>query len=470
MIVLSITNTLFSQTIVPKKGSYGVDDKNKIIVWHNSNLDSLTAFENNNKIEFNAVYQLPKITSKLSYNQSYELKRDNSTFHLYITRLPVVKINFDTVKLVNNKKTPGYLTYYNENKFEESVMGIRQRGNLSLTFPKKSYDIEVWKDSLKKESKDVKFKGLRSDDDWILDGLYNEPLRLRSTVATKMWTDFHKPYYLDKEPKAVNGFGVKFVELFRNGEYLGLYGLSESVDRKQLRLKKNDGTKVFGELFKANSYEGGTSFKKAGEYNNIFPHYLGFRMEYPVIDYNSHWNNLSALLDLVVNQSDDSFIKNIGRQIDISNTIDYFIYVNLLRATDNLGKNYYLAKYDAKEPYFFVPWDVDGTFGVILKGKRISTTNDILSNNLFDRLLRLNPNGFNEKLKLRWQALRADELNDKNIFKRFTKYYERFNEEKIYEREFNRWAKDTTNDNDYDYLNKWISDRLAFLDDHFNKL
>ena len=58
-------------------------------------------------------------------------------------------------------------------------MGIRQRGNLSLRFPKKSYDIEFWNDTISKEKKDLKFEGLRDDDDLILDALYNEPLKVR---------------------------------------------------------------------------------------------------------------------------------------------------------------------------------------------------------------------------------------------------------------------------------------------------
>ncbi|WP_366841162.1 CotH kinase family protein [Lacinutrix sp.] len=45
---------------------------------------------------------------------------------------------------------------------------------------KKSFDLEFWADLVSKEKKDIKFKGMRSDDDWILDAMYNEPLRLRS--------------------------------------------------------------------------------------------------------------------------------------------------------------------------------------------------------------------------------------------------------------------------------------------------
>ncbi|GAA0871724.1 hypothetical protein GCM10009117_08700 [Gangjinia marincola] len=459
---------LLSQKIKALPGSYGVDRGNKVIIWHIPSEDSFSSL--NTEIEFDYVYQFLKKNSALSYDQAFELTHEADKYTLYLTKLPVVKVAFDEVKLGTNKKIPGCLKYYEKETLVESIIGIRQRGNLSLGFPKKSYDIEVWKDSISKENKDIKVKGLRSDDDWILDGLYNEPLRLRSTVAIQLWTDIHKVYYHEEEPKAINGFKVEFVELFRNSEYIGLYSLSESVDRKQLQLKKPNGKEIYGELFKANSYEGGPSFKKAGEYNNIFPHYLGFKMEYPIIDYNSHWDGLSKLLDLVVNSSDATFKEKIAKEIHLPNAIDYFIYINLLRATDNFGKNYYLAKYDLDKPYFFVPWDVDGVFGIIQHGKRIRTTNDILSNHLFDRLLQLNPNHFNDNLKQRWKDLRENEFSKINILARFQKFHDHFTAEKIYEREYNLWKNEIIKEDDFDYLNEWIIDRLGFLDTYFKDL
>lgn len=464
-------NFATAQSIIAKKGSYGVDTTHKIIVWHESNLESVTNdFGSIVEITFDKTFKVINANLKLSYTEANRVSYNSEEYKLYITKLPLVHLSLDTTTLNKNKRLPGNFTYFRKDELIESAMGVRQRGNLSLSFPKKSYDLKFKQDTDSKKTRDVRFKGLRSDDDWVLDGLYNEPLKLRSTVATKLWLDFHIPYYRDKEPKAVNGFDVAYVELFRNNEYLGLYALSEQVDRKQLKLKKNEVNTIKGELFKANSYEGGPAFEKAGAYNNLFPHYVGFEMQFPVIEYKSYWNNLSSLLDLVVNQPDDVFVKAIDKNIDIPNTIDYFILVNLIRATDNLGKNYYLAKYDAGEPYFFVPWDLDGSFGVIMEGKRINTTTDILSNNLHKRLIALNPDNFKDKLKTRWRTLRETELSDEKIFKRFKKSYNRFTIEKVYEREQLIWPKSTSNEDDYEYLNKWITNRLIFLDGYFDKL
>ena len=98
--------------------------------------------------------------------------------------------------------------------------------------------MEFWNDTLGAVTSDVSFGELRTDDDWILDALYNEPLRLRSYVANKLWLSIHQnPYYIDERPNAKSAADVMYVEVFLNGNYNGIYNLSEQVDKKQLKLK-----------------------------------------------------------------------------------------------------------------------------------------------------------------------------------------------------------------------------------------
>ncbi|MFS4466826.1 CotH kinase family protein [Maribacter sp. 2210JD10-5] len=460
-----------AQSIKADEGSYGIDAERKLIIWQANDLDSIVSNNREiNTIVFEKEYKISSNVETLSNHSEKQLKYGDENYALFITQWPIVHIVVDTNTINDKNKIPGYFTYYNDGEYMKNTMGIRHRGNLSLTFPKKSYDIEFRVDSVSKESKDLQFKGLRSDDDWILDGLYNEPLRLRSTLAIRLWNNIHKPHYLDKEPKAKSGFDSKFVEVFKNQKYIGLYALSESVDRKQLALKKHVGDTVLGELFKAESYQGATNFTKAPDFNNLFPHWAGFYMEYPLIDYRAHWNDLSKFVTLAVSAPDEEFVQKIEKNLRINNAIDYYLFVNLVRATDNLGKNYYLGRFDADEPYFFIPWDVDGVFGTIQDGKRIPTTNDILSNQLFDRLLKTNPNGYKEKVKSRWKMLRENEWSDATLYDMVDRYYHAFLDQGLYEREAMVWPDNTTLEDHYNYLKKWINERTLFLDAHFKEL
>ena len=469
--ILFLGKISFSQNIVAKKGSFGIDETNKIIVWHHTKLD----YEKENKkiesITFDKVYRLTEDVKQLSYDQAISLKNEK-TYTLYLTQLPLIHISAG--KLNSRKKVSGKFSYYDAGKYKESIIGIRHRGNLSLTFEKKSFDLEFWKDSITKKTKDLKFGTMRSDDDWVLDAMYNEPLRLRSYLATNLWTKIHEPYYLSKAPSAKSGFDVIYVEVFKNEHYYGVYQLSESIDRKQLQLEKNEGNVIKGKLYKADSYEGGPSFKKAPEtYENLFPHWNGWRTEYPFLDYESDFEDLFKLQNLVVKSNDATFLKTISQFLNIDNAIDYYLFVNLIRASDNLGKNYYLGKYDKSEPYFIIPWDLDGTFGVVRKGEQVNKTEDILSNGLFDRLMKLNPNDYKTRVKLRWKTLREHVFSNDNLISRIDEIYIKFNEEKLYEREQLVWQNtltETSNEAHYTYLKKWLEDRLQFLDLYFNGL
>lgn len=469
-VILFSISLISAQEITAKKGSFGVDDIDKIIVWHQSDLTSVSG-----KIEaviFDKKFQFKQAEEGLDYSKSYTVSNGDD-YTLYISKLPVINISVDDKSLNNNKKIAGHFTYFDNNKYLEHAIGIRYRGNLSLSFPKKSLDLEFWNDATLQESIDVQFGDMRNDDDWILDAMYNEPLRLRSYVATNLWTEIHKPYYADKAPKAKSGFDVNYVEVFKNNQYWGLYQLSESVDRKQLQLKKNEEKAIFGELFKANSYNGGPDFEKAPEYENLFPHWNGWKTEYPIIDYKSDFKRLYELEKLVVKDADEDFKNSISQAIYIPNVIDYYLFVNVIRASDNLGKNYYLAKYDVHEPFFFVIWDVDGVFGIIQDGKRISLSKDVLTNGLFDRLLDLNPEDYITKVKSRWKALRTNAFSEKSLSKQIDVIYQTFTKENIYEREQRVWQNkltETTNDDHYQFLKEWLAFRLTFLDSYFNNL
>lgn len=424
-------------------------------------------------IKFDKVYILTGDLKTLSYADAIPVT-NKETYSLYITNLPLIHISMDINKINNRKKIVGDFSFYNINKCIDTKMGIRHRGNLSLSFSKKSFDIEFWKNSTSKQPKDVKLQNMRSDDDWILDAMFNEPLRLRSYLATHLWTKINTLYYKSKEPEAKSGFDVSYVEVFQNNEYCGLYQLSEPVDKKQLKLKSSTENDINGELFKAESYKGGPDFTKAAEtYNDAFRYWNGWRTEYPFIDYRSNFKNLFWFQNLVVKESDAVFSEKIAESLDLNNAVDYYLFVNLIRATDNLGKNYYLGKYDENEPCFIIPWDLDGTFGVIQDGKQINTTTDILTNGLFDRLIKLNPNDYKSKVKLRWQSLRSNEFSDKNLMSKIDAIYSKFTTEKVYEREQLVWQNKltkVTNEEHYNYLSDWLKNRLLFLDSHFEKL
>lgn len=445
--------------------SYGVDETAKLIVLNIDGLDSLES--SIRTIHLDKEYHLEEPISAWSNTETRVVSYDSLQYTLFFTKAPIISVEVRD-SLVKFPKKPAMLHYYDADTTFSSTIGMSFRGNLSLTYPKKSFNVEFYEDSISKTKREIDFKDLRKDDDFILDGMYNEPLFIRSDFSQKLWKKIHTPYYSEQEPKArstVDGF---YVDLFVNKEYRGIYFLSEKVNRSLLKLKKKKEDSVRGELFKAAAYQPTTSFRSAPKFKNSLPMWGGFEMKYPYEDYTSHFDNLFEAIEFSVNSTPEAFANGLDRYYSIENLVDYFLFVNLIRATDNLGKNYYLARYNAKTPYFIVPWDMDGTLGTIQDGKRIPTTDDVLSHHLFDRLWNENPNAYRSKIIARWSTLRTGTFSNEKLHQRIEKRYQKLLENRCYERDAMIW--DTQHEPEHlEYLQTWLQERLNYLDSYFKE-
>ncbi|KZS38899.1 hypothetical protein AWE51_15065 [Aquimarina aggregata] len=455
--------------IIPKEESYGIDKKHKIIVWNFKLPDSLKSNTDTFKITFGKELDFYSSVDTLLFTKNYNVKINNEIFKLYITKLPLIKI-ITNQKVKDDPKVPSQFTFAHHYSRKSAVVGVELRGNISLKFPKKSYDLEFWQNSEEETPVDMQFGNLRDDDDWILDGLYNEPLRLRSYFCNKLWLSINNLQYSSLEKDAKSGIDLMFTEVFLNSEYIGIHALTEQVDRKLLQLKKHKKGKVRGELFKAGSHNGAPAYMKAPKYKNIFPHWAGYEVEYPFVNYRAQWKNIRKFTRFVIKSKDSVFKKKVATKFDLNNAIDYFLFVNLVRATDNLGKNFYVARYNRKMPYFNVPWDLDGVLGTIQDGKRITTTNDILSNGLFDRLFRINPSNYRQRLKDRWFSLRKQQFSNDSLLGNVSATYDFFEKNKVYEREALVWPSDIKLTEHLRYIESWLTDRLQYLDTFFSDL
>lgn len=410
----------------------------------------------------NQEYTLTLSLPDSLYTKTHTLSTRDRDYKAYITSLPLIQVDAPN-GIVNEPKRMSTITYAHKEKEFTSHAGIELRGSSSLVFPKKTYDINFYQDSLGFENRDVKLAGMRSDDDWILDGLYNEPLRMRSHLSLNLWNDMYAPHYLDKEPKAKAGATAVYSEVFINGNYKGIFLLQEQVDRKLLKVKKNNGDTVRGEIFQGARYLGATSFDSIPPKKNFLASWGGYDIKYPTPT-NVFWDNVYPFTDFVINSEDYAFAKGIADRFVIDNAINYFLYINALRAPDNLGKNLYLIRYDANTPYFYAPWDLDGTLGTIYSGKRINTTDDFLTNGLLRRLIATDASNFIARFQERWKELRADQLSTEHLLKKQRKNYEMLSKNLLFEREAMAWNTFKYDAEGLDYMQDWTRRRLHFLD------
>ncbi len=466
LIFLFVSKVNAQDTILLGNDSYLRDDSKYVIVC-NQNVENINDNWQNKKAGFlinNTYFSFSTPINSVKLGKSYKLLNTNNNkyYQLFFTRLPLVSITTNNEIKDETRVLAHFKLIIDGKKSVSQKIGIEYRGGWSQTLDKKSFRIEFWKDDTGDDTKNVKLLGMRKDDDWNLQALANEPLRIRNKTGHQLWKQVHSIYYSDIEPKATNGIEMKYVELFLNNEFRGIYGLGERIDRKQLKLVKYK-DKIEGELYKGVDWDDPILFKGLKNYDNNDDYWGGLEYKYPdEID----WKNMYNLVDFVVNTPNEQFYNDYKSNFQYDNIIDYFIFINILRSLDNTGKNIYFAKYKSGEPYFFVPWDLDGIFGTNWRGNLDNTTVGLLSNGLYDRLWHdCSDNGFRKSLKERWNYLRQSILSKDNIMSIIKENFNYLKENGIYDREAIAWSDYDKSSTNIEYISNWLNQRLEYLDE-----
>lgn len=469
--VLLLLTTVFAlatgtDTLVVAPKFYHVDRQKKIIIVNKKLADLNSVSDNaNGHILLDSLYTFDQTVVDVATNASYQVKLDDESYTLYFTQLPILRIAARQPIVDTPSRYATFSLADPNGAVVESGMGIEIRGGSSQYNPKKSFELSFWSDTTGTSNRDVALLGMRTDNKYNLQALYNEPLRLSSKVSNELWQDIHQIYYKSLEPDAKNGINMQYVEVFLNDEYQGVYALSERVDRKQLKLKKHNNG-IVGELYKGSDWGGAVTFTALPPFDNASETWGGFEYKHPEEEIS--WTNLYNFVDFVKNSSDQEFFSTYKQKFELRNAVDYFILMNLLRAADNTGKNLYIAKYKKGEPYYYVPWDLDGVFGTDWTGTNTGLVEDILSNGFYDRLqLDCSPNGFRDQLRIRWAALRQSVITQESIMARFTANNQFLLRNNVYEREQRTWEGYEASSTQLDYTASWLSARLRYLDGRF---
>lgn len=151
--------------------------------------------------------------------------------------LPVLSIVTENGRLPNGEDLSARLTLLLPDGTEFQTISTRieinERGNTSRRFPKKSYRVKIVDEEGQKQ--DLSIAGLRSDDDWILNPLYTDTSKIREALAYDLWAR------MNSSGQAAAGSRMRYAEIYFNGQYWGLYGVQERMDRKQVDADKRGG-------------------------------------------------------------------------------------------------------------------------------------------------------------------------------------------------------------------------------------
>lgn len=425
-----------------------------------------------------------------------------ATCNLQFTFLPLVEINMPSCNgstytrgsiRITQPDSPTHDSLY--------IADFKYRGVTAQKQNKKSFNIKL-RDN-QGNSIDRSYLGMRNDNNWILDAMAIDPACMRNRVATDLWNDFaNAPYHKTYEPKAMNGTRGCFVEVLLNGEYHGIYCLTEKIDRKQLKLKKfkpasaspSRLNEIHGILYKSAEWcyevlmghDMGQKYFPGyapSPYYNSLGHetWANYEIKYP--DYQEEgvdWQPLWKAVNFVATSSQQEFETGVKQHFDFPVVTDYYLFTELLLATDNHGKNIFFYLYDRQNPegqrLSIAPWDLDGTWGARWDGSTYLT----YANQDFDEFLWQNEHGqntlyhkLNQSKTLRWHQnlassyslLRSNHFDEERLIARFTDYAKLFADSEADIREAERWPGYHGDiQAAVDYITAWIKERIQCLD------
>lgn len=410
--------------------------------------------------------------------QSASLNEEEQTTTPFSTTLPIIYIDTKGESIGRDERTPATVRIEsvsgqlpNDSTTFTHQIGIKVRGATAASFPKKSYSIEFC-DSMGEEV-NVSLFGLRSDDDWILDAMYIDHSRMRNRLCTDIWNAYNRIPHREQEPKALNGTRGLFVEVFLNGQYNGLYCLTERIDRKQLKLKKYKET-CRGVSYKTvtwNNLMGWCAYDPEASKETLL--WNGFEAEYPDVVEEVCWDYLQEFLEFISPDytSDEQFASEVETFVHIENVIDYTLLVNAVYAIDNIAKNVYLNIYNVEEDrrMFFTPWDLDATFGRTYEGSVINKFAFEgavpLGNVLIARLWEGDVCNFRARMKDRWQELKETTLSVDSVAERMYTYQNIFEESGAFSRELQLWPEKCSDiSEEVDFMIDWYTHNVAVMD------
>ena len=371
----------------------------------------------------------------LAYNNKYY-----KIINLKMTYFPVIKLDNFSEKVI---------VYDNDGKrqtlnVQEYSMSYHIRGASTSVSEKPSYKLNIL-DS-KGNKKAVSLLNMRKDDDWVLNSMTLDKTHMLEKIGFNIWSQMNE-YEIE----------LKYIELFIDDEYKGIYYLQEPADFKTYAA--NNKSLIISIKSWQNNIKNPILFSENLEYSTIIDEFeLDSKIEgKQQIDllrrFSSDIKNLEYYSDTELNY-------------DIENISSYSLFVNLISAIDNTYKNQkVLFRYkDGKYNVELYPWDLDWSQNNENINKEYNFF-EILENANVPKEI-VESENYNNIIKNKYEYLRKTIYNEQYLFALIEKNYNDLTKTGAILREETKWGdrdleKSVTN------LKNYYTDRIKMLDEYY---
>ena len=377
----------------------------------------------------------------------------------------------------------------------ELPAGFRTRGATAKKYTMKpALNMKLFTEDYTEEA-DSSLLAMRSCSSWILDAMAIDRICMRNRVAFDLWNEFSRLPY-ETEFGGRNGTEGKFVELFINNEYYGIYCLSDKINRKLLDLKKvqekNGKVTIRGALYKSGTND--IADQDNPGYNEdstacVIQWHDAWELSYPD-DYGclQAWKPLQ---DAILTGNKTDYVK---KYFFLENLADYQILIMALSISDNWStKNHYLSvrnitkDIDDPDPseadrrrFVITPWDLDTSFGGHYEGEcyggnYVDWPLTTMSNNPpYPIYPIIGDTEYNDILKQRWIEGRVGAFSVENVCKKLEDYRDLFIQSGAWARMVEhydaqsykpKYVNDLTRE--INFIEEWYKDRFQQMDAYF---
>lgn len=405
------------------------------------------------------------------------------------------KLSLPVLHLTYDAKALNHITYIDGSVLVTDTAGattelnaiFKIRGATALQYPMKpSLNMKLRDEA--GEELDYNLLGLREASSFILDAMAIDRINMRNRVCFDIWNSFSRLPY-DTKFGSRNGTVGKFVEVYINGGYKGIYCLTDKINRKLLGLKKpktnDDGTlnEVRGVLYK----QGTNDIEKqenVGPYNDWSVYVAEWHDAWELHEPDNYpcpevWE---PLLDLYRNgnNANYAYVKN---HFYLQNLADYTIHLMALCINDNWGnKNKYFSIVNIQDETRFVvtPWDLDSSLGGDYNGSKFDgdyyewTIEQIVNSAPLPFSMALTKTEFRTMLKETWAANRRGAFDVDSVSQRLDDYCNLFVQGGAWQRTCDLWKNKNEKEAYVEDLTaeivrikEWYRKRYGEMDEYF---
>lgn len=349
---------------------------------------------------------------------------------VFETTLPVVYIDTENRRITKENKVwasmqvleakpDGTPQSVQEIPDYEAAITINYRGASSYSgFDKKQYRIKFYNKEGSSNAKNVTFLGMGANSEWVLNGPFLDKTLLRNRLAYETARDIFE-WAPDN----------RYVEVFLNGEYQGVYLAIEPVTNGESRLRLSEFGLLSGEtsyVVKRDRIETEENplevyGKTAGKTNNDL--FIDYPSSSDLTETQREWitEDINRFEEVLYGEGFDDPKTGYMQYIDVNNFVDYVIFNEVFMNNDAGNLSTYLYK-ELTGKLQIAVWDYNNCLDNYQGVKQDFTEFYTVNRTWFSRMLQ--DREFMAKVVERYRQLRQSVLSTDSVNARIDGYQE----------------------------------------------